>query len=237
MPKLVVMVSLYNSGEWIDNRLQNLLSSSANKDMEVWCLNADSPDERDRSIPQQYPVKYIELDHRNTVYEAWNHIIKNTDSEFITNANTDDIVHPYAYEKLIKALEEAGPKFGFSYPSWFSTSVPNQKWERLSSHDYAGIPGQYNGDLTTSGVGHFPLWRRSLHDTVGLFNTEYRALADADMWAKCYYVAKTKFLWVNEYLGCYLWRNGENLWNREISRTEWERYHECLKNYRAGKLV
>lgn len=236
MTKLVAMVSLYNSGEWIENRIKNLLSSSIINEMEIWCLNANSPDERDHIIPQQYPVKYIKLEQRNTVYEAWNHIISNTESEFITNANTDDIVHPRAYEKLISAMEQAGSKYGFAYPSWFTTSTPNQEWYKLSSYDSAGIPGQYNGDLAIGGVGHFPLWRRSLHRQVGLFNTRYKALSDADMWAKCYYVAKTRFLWVNEYLGCYLWRNGENLWNREISKEEWETYHKCLTNYQAGKL-
>ena len=236
MTKLVAMVSLYNSGEWIENRLDNLLSSTL-KDMEIWCLNANSPDERDHTIPQRYPVKYIKLNERITVYQAWNKIIEDSNSEFITNANTDDLVHPDAYSKLTSALEQMGPKYGFAYPSWFTTSIENQKWNSLANYDRAGRPGQYNGDINIAGVGHFPLWRRSLHNKVGLFNTGYKALADADWWARCYYVAKTRFAWVDEYLGCYLWRNGENLWNREITEHEWEKYHQCLANYRVGKLV
>lgn len=235
MTKLVVMVSLYNSGDWVENRLKNLLNSTL-KDIEIWCVNANSPDIRDDVIPQQYPVKYIKLQERITVYETWNYIIKNSDSEFITNANTDDLIHPNGFKILIETLEKVGPNYGFAYPSWFSTSIANQEWEKLSNYDNAGRPGVYHGDLNKAGVGHFPLWRRSLHDDFGLFDTEYKALADADWWARCYYVAKMNFIWVNDYLGCYLWRNGDNLWNRAITSMEWERYHQKLEMYKKGKL-
>lgn len=234
MPRLTVMVSIYNSGEWIENRLDNLLASSL-KDMEIWCVNANSPDPRDDEIPRKFPVKYVKLEKRNTVYEAWNYIISNSAGEFITNANTDDLIHPKGYERLIAALVKAGHKFGFVYPSWLSTSVPNQKWRTLQ-HTDPSRPGQYAGNIEAAGVGHFPLWRRSLHERVGLFDTNFRALADADWWARCYFVAKTQFKWVDDYLGCYLWRNGDNLWHRETKPEEWHRYHEKLVKYRKGKL-
>lgn len=235
MARLTVMVSMYNSGEWIENRIKNLLKSSY-EDIEIWCVNADSPDPRDHEIPQQYPVKYVRLPERNTVYETWNYIIENSDSEFITNANTDDLIHPHGYRRLINNIDNLGPGFGFIYPNWVTTSVPNQEWEKLDKFDKAGRPGQYVGNVEIAGVGHFPLWRRTLHNQVGLFDTEYRALADADWWARCYHVAKTKFQWLDEFLGCYLWRSGDNLWHREINPEEWQRYHRRTEKYRQGKL-
>lgn len=232
--KLTAMVSLYNSGEWIENRLKNLLQSTQ-EDVEIWCVNADSPDPRDHEIPQEYPVKYVRLPKRNTVYEAWNYIIENSESEFITNANTDDLVHPQCYSKLIETLESLGPEFGFAYPSWWSTSIPNQEWATLK-HDMDERPGHYVGNIHTAGVGHFPLWRRSLHSEVGLFDTKYQALSDADWWSRCYHVAKTKFQWVGDYLGCYLWRDGDNLWSRKINAAEWERYHHNNNLHILGKI-
>ena len=234
-PKLTVMVSMYNSGQWVENRIKNLLQSSL-EDIEIWCVNADSPDPRDHEIPQQYPVKYVKLPKRNTVYEAWNYIIRNSKSDFITNANTDDLIHPNGYQKLVESLESLGPEYGFAYPSWMTTCTANQEWSTLAHYDKAGRPGNYNGDIQTSGVGHFPLWRRSLHQSIGLFDTKYRALADADWWARCYFVAQTKFNWIDDYLGCYLWKNGENLWHQEINQEEWERYHNRLSLYKQRKL-
>ena len=235
MTKLTVMVSIYQSGQWIENRIKNLLQSSC-EDMEIWCVNADSPDPRDHEIPQQYPVKYVRLPKRITVYETWNYIIENSESEFITNANTDDLIHPHGYQCLTSVLEKLGPEFGFVYPSWMTTAVPNQEWSKLDHFSKDGKPGHYAGILDTGGVGHFPIWRRSLHEKVGLFDAKYRALADADWWARCYHVAKTKFQWVDDYLGCYLWRSGDNLWHREINPQEWQLYHQRFAEYQQGKL-
>lgn len=232
-PKLVAIVSIYNSGKWIENRLNNLMESDL-KSLQVWCINANSPDERDHKIPQKFPVKYIKLENRISVYEAWNHVIKESDSEYITNANTDDIVAPNCYSKLVGALEKR-KDYGFAYCSWNVTSTPNQRWsEQLSIHP-GGKPGHYRGDISAAGVGHFPLWRRSLHDKLGYFDTKYKALADAEWWARCYFLGGTKFLWVNENLATYLWRNGQNLWHKSITHEEWKCYHTQVQKYKAKR--
>lgn len=229
MPKLAVMVSIYNSGDWIENRLNNLLEHEDQQDLEIWCVNANSPDPRDHEIPQRYPCRYIKLEERLTVYETWNYIIQNSDSKYITNANTDDIVAPNCYTKLMGELDK-DEQYGFAYCSWYTTAKPNQSWASLSEHDPSGCPGHYCGNISTAGVGHFPLWRRSLHDKLGLFDPQYKALADADWWARCYYIGGTKFYWVREYLGLYLWRHGQNLWQRSITSEEWQCYHTKVRS-------
>lgn len=230
------MVSLYNSGDWISNRLQNLLQSDCRDDMEVWCVNADSPDQRDHDIPQQFPVRYVRLPARVNVYAAWNHIIQNSDSRFITNANSDDLIAPNGYSMLMNNLDAHGDGYGFAYPSWYCTDIPNQQWNSLRNIDQEGRPGDYHGNLDSGGVGHFPLWRRSLHERAGLFDDKFQALADADWWARCYFILGTKFIWINHWLAAYLWRNGDNLWHRAINADEWDRYHHKVEQYRLGKL-
>lgn len=231
MSKLIIMVSIYESGQWIENRLNNLMESTY-PDKEIWCINANSPDERDDIIPRRYPVKYIKLEQRINVYAAWNYIIKESQGTYITNANTDDIVSPYCYQKLIAALE-SDPKCGFAYPSWYCTTIPNQQWNSITHADPGGRPGRFCGDITTGGVGHFPLWRKSLHDKLGYFDDSFGALADADWWTRCWVLGRTQFLWVDELLGLYLWRNGQNLWHRAISPAEWERYFTKYHAYRS----
>lgn len=232
MPKLVAMVSIYDSGEWIYNRLLNLSKCDLG-DMEVWCVNADSPDPRDHEIPQQFPFKYVKLPQRLTVYETWNYIIQNSDSQYITNANTDDIVSPDCYTKLIQALDQY--KGDLSYCSWHTTALANQQWEELKEY-CSDRPGQYAGEISLAGVGHFPLWRRSLHDSLGLFDAQFKALGDVDWWSRCYHVGFSKFIWIQEYLGLYLWRNGQNLWHTQISQSEWDLFHQKLAKYKSGLL-
>ena len=231
MPKLTILVSLYNSGEWIKNRLDNLMASTVINEAEIWCVNANSPDERDDLIPRQYPLKYERLQNRISVYETWNYIIERSSSEYITNANSDDIVSPKCYELLMRALDKNN-HYSFAYPSWYCTRVANQQWPSMTQIDPGGRPGRYCGDIDKAGVGHFPLWRRSLHDQVGLFDTNFKAMADAEWWARCYYKAKAQFLWIDEYLGCYLDRNGQNLWSQAISSDEWQRYHHIIHGFR-----
>jgi glycosyltransferase involved in cell wall biosynthesis len=238
--KLVLMVSIYNSGEWIANRLKNLLSSSVADQIEIWCINADSPDERDHKVCLDFAnrhqqIKYERLAKRNTVYEAWNYIIQNSDSQYIANANTDDLVAPNCYEVLMGTLDgDLG--MGLAYCSWYTTGKANQNWNKLVAASDDGKPGQYGGDIDTAGVGHFPLWRRSLHDEIGLFDARFQALADADWWARIHFVAKKRCHWVRQTLGLYLWRSGQNLWHQKVNAEEWQLYHKKMALYKQGKL-
>jgi glycosyltransferase involved in cell wall biosynthesis len=236
MKKLVVMVSVYNAGDFIENRLDNLQKSTMAKDTEVWVVNANSPDPRDHAIPHKFDVKYVKLPERVGVYAAWNYIIKNSKSVYLTNANADDLIAPNGYETLTRNLDQV-KACDFSYPSWFTTDTPNLTWEdvrkgKAAACDKSGKPGQYKGNLDDGGVGHFPIWRRALHDKLGLFDEEFKALGDADWWARCWWVGKADFHWHKEYLACYLFRNGENLWHREVNEVEWQRYHTKVASYR-----
>ena len=56
-PKITVMVSIYKSGDWLENRINNLLSSTMVDDIEICCVNANSPDKRDHKIPKKFGNK------------------------------------------------------------------------------------------------------------------------------------------------------------------------------------
>lgn len=238
MKKLTVMVSVYNAGEFIENRLDNLSKSTLAQDMEIWVVNANSPDPRDHTVPSELQsdnLKYVKLPERIGVYAAWNYIINNSKSAYITNANADDLIAPNGYEKIIKLLDHT-PEFGFVYPSWYTVDTPNLVWEDIRNgkvpSDKSGQPGHYEGDLGAGGVGHFPIWRRSLHNRFGGFDESFKALGDADWWARCYHFGKINFSWIKEYLACYLWRDGLNLWHQEVNENEWHLYHQKVESYR-----
>jgi len=236
MKKLTAMVSIYNSSQWLKARLENLTTTTLGNDLEIWCVNADSPDPLDHQIPQEFNVKYVKLNKRNTVYEAWNYILENSNSEYVTNANTDDLVAPNCYEKLINRIET--DKSDFAYCNWYVTGSPQPRYDiKLPGLDKSGRPGMYRGDLEKAGVGHFPLWKKSLHQNLGAFDPQFQALADADWWARCFYVGNAKFSWIDEFIAIYQWRNGENLWNQKITAEEWQIYHNKLAKYKeqSGK--
>lgn len=229
MKKLTAMVSVYNAGEFIENRINNLRDSTLGDDLEICVLNANSPDKRDRDIPKKMGVKYIETSDRIGVYAAWNRIIKETKSVYLANANADDLIAPNGFERLITALEKN--KTNFAYTSWYSTAIPNQNWNSLRKVDPAGKPGHYKGDLERAQVGHFPLWQRSLHEELGPFDETFKVLGDAEWWARCLFKGNAKFFWVDSLLACYLWRDGENYWHKNITSDEWKAYHARAAEY------
>lgn len=229
------MVSIYNSGKWIDNRLKNIFNSTIIDKCEVVCVNANSPDPLDDEIPKKYPCSYIKLDSDLSLYDTWNMIIKDSKTEYLTNANTDDIVAPTAYEQLSQILKQE--QLACVYPSWHTTSIDNLTWEdtkdRNKCHINGGQPGQFAGNISQASPGHFPMWKKSLHYQVGYFDPSFTALADAHFWTKVWYGTNYGFWWHREPLGCYLWRNGENLWNRKISSEQWQKFHEDVARIRA----
>ena len=235
--KVAAMVSIYNSGEWIENRINNLLDSTIIDDMEIICVNANSPDIRDDKIPKQFgsKIKYIKLDKTIGVYAAWNLMIKEANSVYLTNANTDDIVAPNCYEKMSSILDGCQKDRGsvqFVYPSWLTTATANQVWPPIQGADRdGGCPGNYRGDIGIAGVGHFPMWSAHLHNKLGLFDEDFNAMGDADWWARCYHVGDVRFHWTNEFLCCYLWRDGDNLWHRAINDNEWGLYFKKFAEY------
>jgi GT2 family glycosyltransferase len=233
MKHITIMVSLYNSGEWLENRLTNIFESTNISDCEVICLNANSPDPRDHEIPQRFPVKYIKLDRRNTVYEAWNHIIENSDSLYITNANSDDLINPLAYNMMARTMDN-DESIGMVYISWFCFNGTNLRWNDIITPTWER-PGHYNGNTDTATVGHFPMWRRSLHYKLGLFDTSYKALADAEWWARVHYKSNFAIKWIDQPLGGYHYRNGQNLWHQSITAEEWDKYHRQVCQYKSLK--
>lgn len=229
------MVSIYNSGRWIDRRLKNIFQSTIAENLDVVCVNANSPDPLDHEIPQRYPCRYIKLDHNLSLYDTWNHIINTSNTPYITNANTDDLVSPTAYEKLLNTLSES-ENICCIYPSWHTTSNEDIGWSDINPSNTdlnGGQPGQFKGDIGKASPGHFPMWKRNLHDSVGMFDPSFTALADAHFWTRAYYLTKYDFLWHREALGCYLWRDGQNLWNRMISSEQWSKFHHQTAELRS----
>jgi glycosyltransferase involved in cell wall biosynthesis len=225
MKKISILISIYNSGEWIEDRLNNIFESTSAEDFEVICINSDSPDPRDDVIPRRYPVKYLKLDKRVTIYEAWNIGILESNSEYITNMNSDDLNHK-SYCDIMSRTLDGKNDIGVSYCSWHTIGSDIKKWSDIDVNKAVdGSPGNFAGSFDSAQIGHMPMWRKSIHDEIGYFRTDMPALGDAEMWMRIWQQTNYNFLWVRQALGAYRWRNGENAWHKYITPKEWEKFH------------
>lgn len=237
MKKIALLVSIYNSGEWIESRLKNLLEATSNIDAEIICMNADSPDPLDHMIPLAYAsmndkFHYIKLPTRIGIYEAWNEAIKISNSEYLANANTDDLSGPLLYKTLCDYMD-TNKNCGVSYCSWWSIGAAPKDWNSGQGGEPVN-PGQFAGNFDRAQIGHFPVWRKSLHDQVGFFDGSLTALGDADFWAKVYFKTKYDFYWHRAPLASYRWRDGQNAWSRFISPEQWTIFHTNMARYKDG---
>lgn len=236
MKKLSLLVSIYDSGEWIENRLNNLLSVIDKLDVEIVCLNADSPDPLDHSVPSSMvsdKLKYVKFPSRIGIYDAWNEGIKISNSEYLANANTDDLSGPFLYQALCTALDH-DKMLGVAYSSWYSIGAEPKTWGDVPFKASIENPGQFAGDFDKGQIGHFPVWRKSLHDAVGCFDGSLTALGDADFWSRVYFKTKYNFLWYRQPLAAYRWRDGQNAWSRFISPEQWTIFHNNTNGYKHG---
>lgn len=227
---ITVMVSVYNSSKWLRLRLDNLLAMTTADKSEIWCANASSPDPQDAVILAEYAaqhanVKVIDLPFC-TVYGAWNEIIKRSDSDFICNANSDDLCAPNCHEQLVLACHEYDAPL--AYCDWYSVGGEMATWGKFTGT--ASSAGAYNPDSGLVSCGHFPLWRRSLHEQVGMFDPWFQALGDADFWYRGWKMGVRGFYRLRQPLGAYRWRSGDdcNLWHRVEGHqraAEWEKLY------------
>ncbi len=115
-PRISYLVSTYDSGQFLNGRLQNLLRDQTIKDIEVIIVNPNSPG-IDGVVSRDWAKKdsrihYIELPFREKYGSSWIRAWEIAQGEFVCNANADDRIHPeftqrvYDYFKKSRSLND-----------------------------------------------------------------------------------------------------------------------------------
>ncbi len=203
------IVSTYNSEKFIAGCLQGLVEQSLYKQgrLEIIVIDANSP-QNEAAIVQSFlgkydHIRYVRTETRETVYQAWNRGIKMARGKYITNANTDDRLRADALEKLAALLEE-NPDKVLAYGNSLVTTVANETFENNSSDGRQDLVWPDFDRRTMHSwcyIGPHPLWRKSLHDSLGYFDTTLKSAADWEFWLRA--ALKHDFIHLNEFVGLY----------------------------------
>lgn len=189
MFKLTAIVSLYNSIEFVEGCLQDLVDQSLFKrdQLEILVIDSNSPQD-ERCVVEQYArrypgrIVYHRTDERETLYQAWNRALSMAKGEYLTNANSDDRHHPEALEIMCMALDKHR-EVDLVYGDVFESTVANQTFfenPKLSRYKYHTFFAP--NSLLFYQFGCQPVWRSSLHSRIGGFSTELKAAGD---WEFC----------------------------------------------------
>jgi len=182
------IVSCYNSERFIRGCLEDLEAQTIADRLEIIVVDSGSQ-QNERAIVEEFQqrygnIVYIRTEERETIYAAWNRAIQIARGKYITNANTDDRHRLDALEIMARTLD-AHSEVGLVYADCLITTVPNETFAHNSADRVWQQPDfSLRQTLMYCPFGPQPMWRRSLHQDVGLFDETYTIAGDYEFFLR-----------------------------------------------------
>ncbi len=164
-------------------------------------MDANSPEREDEVITKfqkTYPnIVYKRMNHRIGVYDAWNIAAEMARGRYVTNTNVDDLRRPDSFELQARALDH-NPSVDVVYQDFFYTFDSSLSFEEVAQVGFkSDLPIITAQNLLMFNSPHnAPMWRKSLHQELGLFDTNFKSAGDWEFWLRCLWKGKS-FLKIN----------------------------------------
>ena len=201
MSKVSALVSAYYAEEYIHQRLINLYGQKG-VDLEIIVVCQEGSSEY--HAVKGFNLKTITTPDVPTIGKAWNLAIEAATGDYLTTANTDDRYLIGGLKQMVSALDEH-PEIGLVFAQVDIDDGENQyPWQRINN-DTGEVEDIAKVLERRCIIGPMPLWRKSLHDRVGMFNELYTVACDYDMWRR---MAEdgVRFYYIAESTGVYMKR-------------------------------
>jgi hypothetical protein len=204
------IVSAYYCEEWLDNRIRNLLEQTRPVTPVIVCQYHS----KEQMIAARYKECNVYLTHDiPTVYDAWNKALE-FESDYVIIANSDDLMANFAIDKMA-AILDLNPQIGLVYAD--SVIVKEQHGSPVSYLDLRDPDSDlYDGCY----IGHFPMYRASLHKEHGFYDERFVVAGDYEFWLRLQR-ADVMFHHIKERIGEF-WDRGDNLEFQKADRMVWE---------------
>jgi len=239
LPKISIITSVYNGDKYIRPFLEDITNQSIFEEKcELVLINANSPGNEEEIIKEyqeKYPdnIVYKKLDEDPGIYGTWNLGLELSSGDYLTNANLDDRRSPLFMETLAKQLC-GNDEVDLIYADNYLTLAPNETFDNNSSSNevYPSEEFSIEGMLRGNSPHCMPMWKRTLHDSNGEFDSKYRSAGDWEFWLRCAFNG-AQFKKYSQPLGLYYFNpegvstNAENdTWKREEEREVFKKYQK-----------
>jgi len=187
-PKISLLTSLYSGDEHIEGFLENITSQTIFDNCELIIIDANSPGNEkpviDRYMEKFSNITYERLEKDPGIYGCWNRALELATGEFISNANLDDRRSRQQLEIFAGALVE-NEDMDLVYSECFTTDKPNETYMRNSSAGQTYPVSSFTPENMIKCLpGCMPLWRKTMHDGCGNFNSKFKYAGDWEMWLR-----------------------------------------------------
>jgi hypothetical protein len=189
LPKVSIVTSMFGGLDNLESFIQDVVGQIYFKFSE-WVIIDVDPNPQKKSIINKYVkkfdnIKYQELEGDDPgVYGCWNLAIKNSSGEFITNANLDDRRSEGQILLFVRDLLQ-NDNYDLVYSENFVTHVENENFKKNSSKGLVYPVTSFSKENMIKCLpGPNPVWRRSVHDSCGYFNENYKFAGDWEFWLR-----------------------------------------------------
>ena len=202
-PQATVLSSLYRSDKFLDSFLENLRKQTIFHELEIMfvlVMPSDYELNLCRIFANNYSnVKMMVSENLISIYEAWNWGIINSSSPYITNMNADDLRRPDSIQIQVETADK-NMWADVIYQDVIYSLDRTMSWETIEKLNFRSHLGPVSVGSLLAGLNfphNGPLWRRELHDELGLFDINFKSAGDFDFWLRCALVNK-RFLKVRD---------------------------------------
>ncbi len=232
------IASLYKGRRFLENFLENITSQTLFDRSELIIVDANSPENEEELVArfqEIYPnIIYKRINYRIGVYDAWNVGVQMARGKFLTSTNVDDIRRRDSFAIQATALDR-NPWADVVYQDFFYSFDGSLGFDEVASFEFKSeLPIVTANNLLVFNSPHnAPMWRKSLHDELGLFDTLFKSAGDWEFWLRCLYNGK-KFYKTNTPHVVYF-QNPDGISTRADTRGV-EEAREVLRRY-SRKLM
>ncbi|HEV2601446.1 MAG TPA: glycosyltransferase [Candidatus Babeliales bacterium] len=187
VPKISIITSVYKGDQYIAGFMEDIVSQTIFDQCELIMIDANSPDNECQIIKkymEQYSnIIYLRFDHDPGLYAVWNMAIAMAGGAYITNANLDDRLKFDCYEKHAQTLD-MHTDVDLVYSDFYVTYYPNETFI-CNRYSHVRTMAEFSPENMVQPLpNNHPMWRKSLHDRCGYFDTTYRYVADYEFWLR-----------------------------------------------------
>jgi glycosyltransferase involved in cell wall biosynthesis len=228
--KVTAIVSTYAAERLLESCLEDLERQTIAAQTEIIVVDSGSPENEER-IVREFQRRHTNIVYirtcRETLYEAWNRGVAMARGEYLTNANTDDRHRADAFERMVSELDRR--EVGIVYADSLITTTENEAFEDHSADRIWRLPPfSVRQVLMDCPFGAQPMWRRVLHDDIGLFEGKYRLAGDYELFMRLAIEHGAHHL--DEILGLYYESQNNLSYNQDAMQAELD---DFLVRYRS----
>jgi GT2 family glycosyltransferase len=178
--KISVIISTYSDREFVEKKLDEIRQQSIFEDAEFIFVEPDSPQrERELLAPfcNQHPnCRLLALEERVNLFRAWNIGWEQASAPLVCYSNMDDCMHPRLLEYVVSYMDTHDRDV-------CTVLTARQRLSDISAREMWSLSSLKTMKLFHR-PGAFTAWRRSLRDSIGVFDDAYYAAGDKEYWGR-----------------------------------------------------